>query len=50
MVCDWYLIYREHEEMLELARTAAPRASLNLLTEPTGVNPLVSMTRPHDGP
>lgn len=42
---DWALVYREHEEMLELARAAAPHARLLLCEEPTGVNPFVSLTR-----
>jgi len=42
---DWFLIYREHAEMLELARTAAPDAQSRILEEPTGVNPFVALTR-----
>jgi extracellular factor (EF) 3-hydroxypalmitic acid methyl ester biosynthesis protein len=42
---DWLLVYREHEEMLALARVAAPSAQLELMTEPTGVNPFVALTR-----
>ena len=42
---DWALVYREHAEMLELARAAAPSASLRLCEEPTGVNPFVALTR-----
>lgn len=42
---DWALVYREHAEMLELARVAAPSASLRLCEEPTGVNPFVALTR-----
>jgi hypothetical protein len=42
---DWALVYREHEEMLELARAAAPSAHLELCEEPTGVNPFVALTR-----
>lgn len=42
---DWTLVYREHAEMLELARAAAPSASLRLCEEPTGVNPFVALTR-----
>jgi extracellular factor (EF) 3-hydroxypalmitic acid methyl ester biosynthesis protein len=42
---DWALVYREHSEMLELARVAAPSAQLRLCEEPTGVNPFVALTR-----
>jgi extracellular factor (EF) 3-hydroxypalmitic acid methyl ester biosynthesis protein len=42
---DWYLVYRERSELLELARMAAPDAKLQLLEEPTGVNPFVVLTR-----
>ena len=42
---DWALVYREHGEMLELARAAAPSALLELCEESTGVNPFVALTR-----
>jgi extracellular factor (EF) 3-hydroxypalmitic acid methyl ester biosynthesis protein len=42
---DWYLVYREHAEMLEFARTAAPDAHIRILEEPTGVNPFVALAR-----
>jgi len=42
---DWALVFREHSEMLELARAAAPGASIRLCEEPTGVNPFVALTR-----
>ncbi|RYZ02796.1 MAG: hypothetical protein EOO73_30505 [Myxococcales bacterium] len=42
---DWTLVYREHEELLELARAAAPGARLLLCEEATGVNPFVALTR-----
>jgi hypothetical protein len=42
---DWQLEYREHEEMLELARRAAPDAKTEILEEATGVNPFVALTR-----
>jgi SAM-dependent methyltransferase len=42
---DWYLVYREVSEMLEFARMAAPEASVQILEEPTGVNPFVALTR-----
>lgn len=43
--CDWYLIYREREEMLEFAREAAPEATIALLEEPIGLNPFVTLSR-----
>lgn len=42
---DWALVYREHAEMLELSRLAAPGAQLAICEEPTGVNPFVALTR-----
>jgi len=42
---DWFLVYREHSELLEVARIAAPDAKIQLLEEPTGVNPFVALTR-----
>jgi extracellular factor (EF) 3-hydroxypalmitic acid methyl ester biosynthesis protein len=42
---DWALVYREKEEMLELARAATATARLGICEEPTGVNPFVSLTR-----
>lgn len=42
---DWPLVYREHGEMLELARAAAPSATLRLCEETTGFNPFVALTR-----
>jgi SAM-dependent methyltransferase len=43
---DWYLEYREHEEMLALARRAAPDAAeVKVIEEATGVNPFVALTR-----
>jgi hypothetical protein len=42
---DWLLVYRERSEMLELARMAAPEASIEILEEPTGVNPFVALSR-----
>jgi SAM-dependent methyltransferase len=41
---DWYLEYRERVQMLELARKAVPSAQAEILEEPTGVNPFVSLT------
>jgi extracellular factor (EF) 3-hydroxypalmitic acid methyl ester biosynthesis protein len=42
---DWYLVYREPAELLDLARMAAPDARIQLLEEPTGVNPFVALGR-----
>jgi SAM-dependent methyltransferase len=42
---DWHLVYREHAEMLELAGRAAPDARVDIVEEPTGVNPFVTLTR-----
>jgi extracellular factor (EF) 3-hydroxypalmitic acid methyl ester biosynthesis protein len=42
---DWFLEYREHEELLALAHQAAPEAQLEILEESTGVNPFVAITR-----
>lgn len=41
---DWFLEYREHDELLALARKAAPGALLEIIEEPTGVNPFVAIT------
>ncbi len=42
---DWFLVYRNRSEMLELARASAPEARVRILEEPTGVNPFVSLTK-----
>jgi hypothetical protein len=42
---DWQLEYRERIELLGLARRAAPDAHLQILEEPTGVNPFVALSR-----
>ncbi|HVJ22008.1 MAG TPA: hypothetical protein VM686_41670 [Polyangiaceae bacterium] len=42
---DWFLVYRERSELLELARMAAPDAKIQLLDEETGVNPFVAIGR-----
>jgi len=41
---DWYLEYRERSQLLELATKAVPGASVQILEEPTGVNPFVALT------
>jgi extracellular factor (EF) 3-hydroxypalmitic acid methyl ester biosynthesis protein len=45
MHLDWFLVYRERSQMLELARMAAPDARIEILEEGTGVNPFVAVTR-----
>jgi len=42
---DWFLVYRERSEMLELARMAVRDAHIEIEEEATGVNPFVSLTR-----
>jgi extracellular factor (EF) 3-hydroxypalmitic acid methyl ester biosynthesis protein len=42
---DWFLVYRERSEMLELARLAAPNARLEIVEESTRVNPFVLLTK-----
>jgi hypothetical protein len=43
---DWHLIYRTHEEMLELGRRAVPGAQLRIREEESGINPFVELIRP----
>jgi extracellular factor (EF) 3-hydroxypalmitic acid methyl ester biosynthesis protein len=45
MHLDWFLVYREKSQMLELARMAAPDARIEICEEPTGVNPFLALTR-----
>ena len=42
---EWNLVYRTHAELLEIGARAAPRASLQILEEESGVNPFVEITR-----
>jgi hypothetical protein len=42
---DWQLEYREREELTRLAQKAVPSARLEILEEPTLVNPFVALTR-----
>ena len=42
---DWFLIYREREELLQIGRLAAPGADVHLVEEATGVNPFVALRR-----
>ncbi|HKP56645.1 MAG TPA: hypothetical protein VJV78_07995 [Polyangiales bacterium] len=43
--CDWYLIYRQHADMLAFARAGAPSADAFIEEEPTGINPFVTLVR-----
>jgi hypothetical protein len=43
---DWWLVYRDREQLLELARAAVPSAAIALVEEESGVNPFVTL-RPH---
>lgn len=45
MHLDWFLVYRERSQMLELARMAAPDAHIEICEESTGVNPFVAVRR-----
>jgi extracellular factor (EF) 3-hydroxypalmitic acid methyl ester biosynthesis protein len=42
---DWFLVYRQHAELLEIGRSAAPDADVRVAQEPTGVNPFVTLTK-----
>jgi hypothetical protein len=42
---DWFLVYRERPEMLELARMAVPEAKIEIQEESTRINPFVTLTR-----
>jgi len=42
---DWFLVYRERSEMLELARMAAPESSAEIVEEPTRVNPFLLLRK-----
>jgi extracellular factor (EF) 3-hydroxypalmitic acid methyl ester biosynthesis protein len=42
---DWHLIHRTRNEMLDIARRAAPTAKLQILEEESGVNPFVELTK-----
>jgi SAM-dependent methyltransferase len=43
--CDWYLIYREHADMMAFAQAGAPSAEIFIEEEPTGINPFVTLIR-----
>jgi extracellular factor (EF) 3-hydroxypalmitic acid methyl ester biosynthesis protein len=42
---DWFLVYRERSEMLELGRMAAPDSSPEIVEEPTRVNPFLLLRK-----
>ena len=42
---DWNLVHRDRGELLELARAAAPLATLRICEERSGINPFVALTR-----
>jgi hypothetical protein len=42
---EWPLVYREHQELLDLGRAAAPDARLRLCEELSGINPFVALNR-----
>lgn len=42
---DWYLVYRHRSQMFDLARKAAPDATVEVIEESTGINPFVRLTR-----
>lgn len=43
---DWPLIYRTHEELLDIGRRAVPGARVSLLEEESGTNPFFELVRP----
>jgi hypothetical protein len=43
--CDWELIYRTREELMEIGRRAAPDARIRILEEETGINPFIELVR-----
>jgi len=42
---DWPLIYRTHEELLEVGRRAVPGAQVRLLEEESGANPFFELVK-----
>jgi extracellular factor (EF) 3-hydroxypalmitic acid methyl ester biosynthesis protein len=42
---DWNLIYRTHQELLDLGHRAVPGAQLRILEEDTGANPFLELVR-----
>lgn len=45
---DWWLIFRNKDEMRRFARAGAPDAEISMRFESTGINPFVVLTRPRD--
>ena len=42
---EWSLLYRDHEEILAFSQEACPLADHRIITEPSGVNPFVAITK-----
>lgn len=42
---DWFLVYRERSEMLEFGRMAAPGVPVEIVEEPTRVNPFLLLRK-----
>ena len=42
---EWNLLYRSHDEILSFSTEACPTADHRIITEPSGVNPFVGITR-----
>jgi hypothetical protein len=42
---DWHLVFRTHEELLDLGRKAVPGARVRLLEEESRVNPFLELVR-----
>jgi len=42
---DWTLVYRTHQDLLELGHTAVPGAVVRILEEETGANPFLEVIR-----
>ena len=42
---DWFLVYRERSQMLEMARMAAPGFAAEMVEEPTRVNPFLLLRK-----
>ncbi|WP_404800969.1 PilZ domain-containing protein [Anaeromyxobacter oryzae] len=43
---DWPLVYRTHDELLEIGAAALPRAALRILEEDSGANPFLELVPP----
>jgi len=42
---DWFLVYRERSQMLEMGRMAAPGFAAEMVEEPTRVNPFLMLRK-----